>query len=39
VELDINLNRHEVTLLEVLPVQDETPQWTDDTRILGSRPL
>jgi len=39
VELDINLSRHEVTLLEVLPVQDETPTWTDDTRILGSRPL
>jgi len=39
VELDVNLSRHEVTLLEVLPVQDETPTWTDDTRILGSRPL
>lgn len=37
VELDLTLSRHEVSLLEVLPVQDQTPPWTDDARIMGRR--
>ncbi len=38
VELDIALGRHEVTLLELTPVADETPPWWDDRRILGLPP-
>jgi xylan 1,4-beta-xylosidase len=35
VELDLTLTRHEVTLLELTPVTDETPQWWDESRLLG----
>ena len=35
VELDLALARHEVTLVELEPVRDETPSWLDDTRIPG----
>jgi len=38
VHLDITLDRHEVTLLEITPVADETPPWAagqDDRRLLG----
>ena len=38
VELDIVLSRHEVTLIEVSPVADETPPWWDERRLLGSSP-
>jgi xylan 1,4-beta-xylosidase len=31
VELDLTLARHEVTLVELTPVVDETPPWWDDT--------
>ncbi|MER7165395.1 xylan 1,4-beta-xylosidase [Micromonospora sp. NPDC000207] len=37
VELDLSLTRHEVTLVELTPVVDETPPWCDDTRLLGDR--
>jgi xylan 1,4-beta-xylosidase len=33
--LDLTLGRHEVTLVEIDPVDDETPAWLDDSRILG----
>ncbi|MFC5828125.1 GH39 family glycosyl hydrolase [Nonomuraea insulae] len=35
VDLDLTLDRHEVTLVELTPVADETPPWHDDRRILG----
>ncbi|MEU8002462.1 xylan 1,4-beta-xylosidase [Catellatospora sp. NPDC049111] len=35
VELDLILARHEVTLVELTPVVDETPPWWDDDRLLG----
>ncbi|WP_402462515.1 GH39 family glycosyl hydrolase [Isoptericola aurantiacus] len=35
VELTLTLRRHEVTLVEVDPVRDETPAWIDDARIVG----
>lgn len=35
VDLALTLCRHEVTLLEIDPVHDETPAWLDDARILG----
>ncbi|WP_426503317.1 GH39 family glycosyl hydrolase [Dactylosporangium sp. McL0621] len=34
-ELDLTLGRHEVTLVEVSPVTDETPPWFDDARLFG----
>jgi len=34
VELDIVLARHEVTLVEISPVVDETPPWWDDERLV-----
>ncbi|SEF86504.1 xylan 1,4-beta-xylosidase [Nonomuraea solani] len=34
-ELDLTLDRHEVTLVELTPVTDETPPWWDDNRMLG----
>lgn len=37
VRLDLPLSRHEVTLVEVDPVRDETPDWLDDARIPGYR--
>jgi xylan 1,4-beta-xylosidase len=36
VDLDLTLTRHEVTLLEITPVIDETPPWWNDSRLLGS---
>jgi xylan 1,4-beta-xylosidase len=38
VDLRLTLGRHEVTLVEIDPVTDETPSWTDDARILGRGP-
>jgi xylan 1,4-beta-xylosidase len=35
VDLDITLARHEVTLLEITAVMDETPPWWDDGRLVG----
>ena len=35
VDLDLTLARHEVTLVEITPVVDETPPWWDDQRLLG----
>ncbi|NCT91259.1 xylan 1,4-beta-xylosidase [Cellulomonas sp. APG4] len=35
VVLDLHLARHEVTLVELDAVRDQTPPWTDDTRIPG----
>ncbi|GIF39283.1 GH39 family glycosyl hydrolase [Actinoplanes xinjiangensis] len=35
VTLDLTLSRHEVTLLEITPVRDETPSWWDDGHLLG----
>ena len=34
-DLRLTLGRHEVTLVEIDPVADETPAWLDDARILG----
>ncbi|MER7890012.1 xylan 1,4-beta-xylosidase [Micromonospora sp. NPDC094482] len=38
VEVDLTLGRHEVTLVELSPVVDETPPWWDDRRLLGADP-
>jgi len=38
VELDLVLDAHEVTLVELTAVVDETPPWWDDDRLLGSTP-
>ncbi|ROR73069.1 GH39 family glycosyl hydrolase [Bogoriella caseilytica] len=38
VALDLTLGRHGVSLVEIDPVQDETPPWLDDRRILGRGP-
>ncbi|MEU8190174.1 GH39 family glycosyl hydrolase [Micromonospora carbonacea] len=35
VEVDLTLARHEVTLVEIDAVRDETPPWWDDDRLLG----
>ncbi|MBE1593690.1 hypothetical protein ACFPOI_23750 [Nonomuraea angiospora] len=35
VDLDLRLDRHEVTLVELTPVVDRTPPWWDDRRLLG----
>ncbi|WP_055478785.1 GH39 family glycosyl hydrolase [Sphaerimonospora mesophila] len=35
VDLDLTLDRHEVTLLEITPVVNETPPWWDERRLLG----
>ncbi|MFI6230325.1 xylan 1,4-beta-xylosidase [Micromonospora echinospora] len=35
VALDLALARHEVTLVEVSPVRDETPPWWDEGRLFG----
>jgi xylan 1,4-beta-xylosidase len=34
-ELDLTLGRHEVTLLEITAVADETPPWWNDAHLLG----
>jgi xylan 1,4-beta-xylosidase len=36
VELDLVLARHEITLVEITAVVDETPPWWDDRRLLGT---
>jgi len=36
VELDLTLTRHEVTLLELTAVTDETPPWWNEARLLGA---
>ncbi|WP_125773168.1 GH39 family glycosyl hydrolase [Antribacter gilvus] len=38
IELDLTIGRHGVTLLEIDLVRDETPPWTDDSRIVGRGP-
>ena len=38
VDLDITLGLHEVTLLEITAVTDETPPWWDGGRLFGLRP-
>lgn len=38
VDLDLTLARHEVTLVELTAVDDETPPWWDDDRLLGLAP-
>ncbi|WP_327000839.1 xylan 1,4-beta-xylosidase [Dactylosporangium sp. NBC_01737] len=35
VDVDITLARHELTLLELSPMTDETPPWWDERRLLG----
>ncbi|MFG1810063.1 xylan 1,4-beta-xylosidase [Streptomyces sp. NPDC049040] len=37
-DCDLVLGRHEVTLLELTPVTDETPSWWDEGRLLGLDP-
>ncbi|WP_079061401.1 GH39 family glycosyl hydrolase [Streptomyces griseoruber] len=37
-ELDLTLARHEITLVELTPVRDETPPWWDERRLLGREP-
>ncbi|ROO62355.1 xylan 1,4-beta-xylosidase [Micromonospora sp. Llam0] len=34
-DVDLTLTRHEVTLVEITPVVDEAPPWSDDRRLLG----
>jgi xylan 1,4-beta-xylosidase len=34
-DVDLVLRRNEVTLLEVTPVVDETPEWWDGDRLFG----
>ncbi len=36
--LDLTLARHEITLVELTPVRDETPAWWDERRLLGGEP-
>lgn len=38
VRLDLTLTRHEVTLVEISPVEEETPPWSDERRLLGREP-
>ncbi|MDW5324204.1 GH39 family glycosyl hydrolase [Plantactinospora sp. KLBMP9567] len=38
VDLDLTLARHEVTLVEITAVVDETPPWWDEDRLLGLAP-
>ncbi len=37
VELDLTLARHEVTLVELTAVLDQTPPWWDEGRLLGQQ--
>ncbi|MEU9350901.1 xylan 1,4-beta-xylosidase [Streptomyces griseoloalbus] len=34
-DLGLTLARHEITLVELTPVDDETPPWWDERRLLG----
>ncbi|MFF3735899.1 xylan 1,4-beta-xylosidase [Streptomyces sp. NPDC002566] len=36
--LDLTLTRHEITLVEISPVEEEAPPWSDDRRLLGRDP-
>ncbi|MFJ9739059.1 xylan 1,4-beta-xylosidase [Streptomyces sp. NPDC101166] len=36
--LDLTLARHEITLVEISPVEDEAPPWSDERRLLGRDP-
>ena len=36
--LDLTLTRHEITLVEVSPLAEETPEWWDERRLLGRVP-
>jgi xylan 1,4-beta-xylosidase len=38
VEVELTLGEHEVTLVELTPVRDETPPWWDDGRLLAGAP-
>jgi hypothetical protein len=38
-EIGVTLGRHEVTLVELTPVVDERPPWSDDRRLLGQEVL
>ncbi|WP_217171024.1 xylan 1,4-beta-xylosidase [Streptomyces sp. AC512_CC834] len=38
VDLPVTLARHEVTFIEASPVEDETPPWWDEHRLLGGDP-
>jgi xylan 1,4-beta-xylosidase len=38
VDLPLTLARHEITLVELFPVRDETPPWWDERRLLGREP-
>jgi xylan 1,4-beta-xylosidase len=38
VDLPLTLARHEITLVELSPVRDETPPWWDERRLLGREP-
>lgn len=38
IDLDLTLARHEVTLVEITAVVDETPPWWDNDRMLGLPP-
>ncbi|MFE6900473.1 xylan 1,4-beta-xylosidase [Streptomyces sp. NPDC057717] len=35
VDVDLTLQRHEVTLVELSPVIEESPDWWDESRIIG----
>ncbi|MFF3333501.1 xylan 1,4-beta-xylosidase [Streptomyces sp. NPDC002888] len=37
-DLHLTLARHEITLVELSPVEDETPPWWDERRLLGAEP-
>ncbi|GAB2717703.1 GH39 family glycosyl hydrolase [Streptomyces bullii] len=37
-DLPLTLGRHEITLVELTPLQDETPPWWDERRLLGREP-
>lgn len=37
-ELTVTLDRHEVTLIEITAVHDETPPWLDERRLFGWDP-
>ncbi|MER5715419.1 xylan 1,4-beta-xylosidase [Streptomyces sp. NPDC002132] len=36
--VDLTLTRHEITLVEISPVEEEAPPWSDDRRLLGRDP-
>ncbi|MFJ1733733.1 xylan 1,4-beta-xylosidase [Streptomyces sp. NPDC088254] len=38
IALDLTLTRHEITLVEISPVEEEAPPWSDERRLLGRDP-